>query len=654
MANITPTNISINTPPAVCLLGGDAELRSPDRDNGGLPALPNIRGGQLLSDPCQFSANQRKSPCNWAERGSRWRRDGVDSGKGCVSTAGTEITSWSPAQPKGPKRPGSQNVKPDALSRLYDPEPVTKEPETILSPDCVIGAVTWPIEREVKQANGEATPPKGCPANRLFVPEQLRPQVIHWGHTSLLSCHPGVRRTIYAISRRFWWPSMEPEVREYIEACSVCARNKTSTRSRMGLLQPLPIPSRPWAEISLDFVTGLPLSKGKTTVLTVVDRFSKMVRFLALSKLPSAKETAEVMIKHVFRVYGFPRDIVSDRGPQFVSRFWKEFCRLIGAKASLTSGYHPEANGQSERLNQQLETGLRCLVSQNPASWSKHLVWVEFAHNSLPTSATGLTPFKCVFGYDPPFFSNLESEASVPSAHALNGEYCANKHSYETCPLLYAYWVRGMVLKSTIQPPRTPRRALKRKTSQGASPACHIDYAAHLSVEQVKPVEQGGQAKKEQENTQHHRAETRLGASEDDHGEGPELATAHRLQPNELEHSGEPVQESGASPTERPRVGTFGQKFTRDAKRLTADSFRPPRGPIYHSEQMRKTLRRREGAYQINVHVVETPSWNRKMFEVRPGVPVNFGTLTSHARRHPLPDIPTQSRPDKLGTNQLD
>ena len=176
-------------------------------------------------------------------------------------------------------RPGSRNVKPDALSRLFDPEPVAKEPETILPLTCVVGAVTWQIENEIKQANGEAPPPSGCPENLLFVPVELRPQVIHWAHTSLLSCHPGVRRTMFAISRRFWWPSMEPEVREYVEACSVCARNKTSSGSRMGLLQPLPIPSRPWSDISMDFVTGLPVSQGNTTVLTVVDRFSKMARF---------------------------------------------------------------------------------------------------------------------------------------------------------------------------------------------------------------------------------------------------------------------------------------------------------------------------------------------------------------------------------------
>ena len=169
----------------------------------------------------------------------------------------------------------------------------------------------------------------------------------------------------------------------------------------------------------MDFVTGLLVSQGNTTVFMVVDRFSKMAKFIALPKLPSAKETAEVMMNTVFRVHGFPKNIVSDRGPQFVSRFWREFCRLIGAKASLTSGYHPEANGQTECLNQQLETGLRCVVHQNPSTWSKHLVWVEYAHNSLPTSATGLSPFHCALGYQPPLFPDNEGEVSYPSAYAM-------------------------------------------------------------------------------------------------------------------------------------------------------------------------------------------------------------------------------------------
>ncbi len=111
--------------------------------------------------------------------------------------------------------------------------------------------------------------------------------------------------------------------------------------------------------------------------------------------------------------------VVSDRGPQFVSKFWSEFCRLLGATVSLSSGYHPQSNGQTERANQDLERMLRCVVSQNPSSWSQQLSWVEYAHNSLPVSGTGLSPFEGSLGYQPPIFSSLESEVAVPSAHAF-------------------------------------------------------------------------------------------------------------------------------------------------------------------------------------------------------------------------------------------
>ncbi len=212
---------------------------------------------------------------------------------------------------------------------------------------------------------------------------------------------------------------MARDIWDFVLACSVCARGKTSNRPPEGLLQPLSVPSRPWSHIALDFVTALPPSQDNTVVLTIVDRFSKAAHFIPLPKLPSAKETAVTVVDHVFRIHGLPMDVVSDRGPQFVSKFWRKFCRLLGASVSLSSGFHPQSNGQTEWANQDLERVLRCLVAQNPASWSQQLSWVEYAHNSLPVSSTGLSPFECSLGYQPPIFPNLESEVAVPSAHAF-------------------------------------------------------------------------------------------------------------------------------------------------------------------------------------------------------------------------------------------
>ncbi len=316
-------------------------------------------------------------------------------------------------------RPGSKNIKPDALSRIFDHSERLSTPECIIPERLVVSTLTWEVESKVRTALEGVTPPPGCPPGRLFVPERLRSDVIRWGHCSNVACHPGVNRTSFLVKQRFWWRSMARDIRDFVLACSVCARGKTSNRPPEGLLQPPSVPSRPWSHIALDFVTALPPSRGNTVVLTVVDRFSKAAHFIPLPKLPSAKETAVTVVDHVFRIHGLPMDVVSDRGPQFVSKFWREFCRLLGASVSLSSGFHPQSNGQTERANQDLERVLRCLVTQNPASWSQHLSWVEYAHNSLPVSSTGLSPFECSLGYQPPIFPSLESEVAVPSAHAF-------------------------------------------------------------------------------------------------------------------------------------------------------------------------------------------------------------------------------------------
>lgn len=181
----------------------------------------------------------------------------------------------------------------------------------------------------------------------------------------------------------------------------------------------------PWSHIALDFVIGLPKSEGNDTILTIVNRFSKSVHYIALPKLPSPSETADLLVQHVFRPHGIPVNIVSDRGPQFTSRVWKVFYTAMGASVSLSSGFHPQTNGQTERANQDLEATLRCVAAQHPTSWAKHLPWIEYAHNSLTTSATGLSPFEVTLGYQPPLFPAQEKELAVPSVQE-NLRRCQN------------------------------------------------------------------------------------------------------------------------------------------------------------------------------------------------------------------------------------
>jgi len=209
------------------------------------------------------------------------------------------------------------------------------------------------------------------------------------------------------LQQRFWWATLEKDTREFVNACPVCNRHKLSHQAPAGFLQLLSVPigpglTSPW---TLLLVSHCPKH---TAILTVVDLFSKMAHFVPLPKLPSAKETAELVLLHVFRLHGLPTDVVSDRGPQFTSVFWREFCTFIGATVSLSS------NSQIERKNQEMETALRCLVSETSASWSQQLLWVEYAHNTLTSSATGMFLFQCAYRFQPPLISAL-LKVSCPS-----------------------------------------------------------------------------------------------------------------------------------------------------------------------------------------------------------------------------------------------
>lgn len=312
-------------------------------------------------------------------------------------------------------RPGSRNTKPDALSRQHGQDNTISCPEEIIPASRVVASLTWEIEDNIREALQSDPDPGNGPPNRTFVPQSARSQVLQWGHTSRWACHPGVNRTLALLKRKFWWPTMELDVRRFVAACSVCARGKSSHRPPAGHLRPLPVPSRPWSHIALDFITGLPPSEGNTVILTIIDRFSKAVHFVPLSKLPTATETAQLLVQHVFRLHGIPADVVSDRGPQFTSAVWKAFCQALGASVSLSSGYHPQTNGQTERANQHLESVLRCVAATNPSSWSSFLPWAEYANNSQASAATGITPFEASLGYLPPLFPSQEEEIAVPS-----------------------------------------------------------------------------------------------------------------------------------------------------------------------------------------------------------------------------------------------
>ncbi|XP_030634258.1 receptor-type tyrosine-protein phosphatase gamma [Chanos chanos] len=312
-------------------------------------------------------------------------------------------------------RPGTKNIKADALSRQFEAPNRSSVPDTIIPSSSVVAPVRWEIMDAIQDAIRTDPGPPDSPPDKTYVPATIRPQLLQWVHTSLSSGHPGITRTKELISRRFWWPSLTDDVKDFVLSCPVCAQSKSSRALPSGMLEPLPIPARPWSHIAMDFITDLPPSSSYTIILVIVDRFSKMCRLIPLSGLPTAMELAEYVFNQVFRFYGIPEDIVSDRGPQFTSRVWKAFCERLGVSVSLSSGYHPQSNGQTERLNQEIGRFLRQYCSNNQADWSRYLSWAEYAQNSLVHTSLRLTPFQCVLGYQPPLFPWEAESSEIPA-----------------------------------------------------------------------------------------------------------------------------------------------------------------------------------------------------------------------------------------------
>ncbi len=312
-------------------------------------------------------------------------------------------------------RPGTKNTKADALSRQTEKVNQTNNNDNIIPEKILVAPVQWDIMTEIEQLNLQDPPPPESPADHTYVPEPLRPRLIAQVHTSPSSGHPGINATANLLKNRFWWSSLLADTTKFVQNCTTCNTSKSPRQLPAGLLNPLPTPRRPWSHIAIDFITDLPNSQGHTTILTIVDRFSKACRLIPLPKLPTSLETAELLCNHVFRFYGLPDDIVSDRGPQFTSRVWSAFFKHLNVNISLTSGYHPQSNGQTERLNQEVIRFLRAYCQQHQADWSRYLFWAEYAQNSLTKPATGMTRFKCVLGFQPPMFPWSGEPTDLPT-----------------------------------------------------------------------------------------------------------------------------------------------------------------------------------------------------------------------------------------------
>jgi transposase InsO family protein len=223
-------------------------------------------------------------------------------------------------------------------------------------------------------------------------------------HDSAIGGHSGVRATYQRLHKNFAWKGMKQAVVDYVDRCVICKQAKHERVKPPGLLQPLAVPPGMWHTVTLDFIEGLPRSAHSNCILVVVDKLSKYAHFVALSHPYTAQQVAMAFVDNIFKLHSLPQVIVSDRDPVFTSKLWQEMFKLVGTELAMSSSRHPQTDGQTERVNQCLETYLCCFVHAKPRQWRQWLPLAEYWYNTSYHTAIQMSPFEALYGHSPRHF----------------------------------------------------------------------------------------------------------------------------------------------------------------------------------------------------------------------------------------------------------
>ncbi|MCO5598140.1 hypothetical protein L7F22_052232 [Adiantum nelumboides] len=234
---------------------------------------------------------------------------------------------------------------------------------------------------------------------KLCVTKQLRPKVLVESHASPYVGHRGIDAIVKAVETFFYWPALRRDVDAYVRSCLVCQKVKFDRQKAPGLLQPLPIPDRPWESIAMDFVFDLPRTTTRNDgIWTIICRFSKQAHFIPVRKKIKPEHMVKIFMQNIFKYHGMTQSIVSDRDPRMTSLFWKALFENMGTTLKFSSSFHPQTDGQSEEANSTVLDLLKCYVSEHKAAWEQYLPLVEYAYNNTVHSSTGKAPFEIVEG----------------------------------------------------------------------------------------------------------------------------------------------------------------------------------------------------------------------------------------------------------------
>jgi len=254
---------------------------------------------------------------------------------------------------------------------------------------------------------------------KVYVPkdEKLRAEVIRLHHDMPVEGHGGQWKTTELVTRNFWWPGVSREVKQYVEGCNACQRNKNRTQAPAGKLMPNSILEKPWSHILADFIMKLPLAQGYDLILVVVDRLTKMAHFIPTTEKTTAGELARLFRDNVWKLHGLPESIILDRGPQFAAGVMRELNAMLGIDSKLSTVFHPQTDGQTERMNQELEQYLRMFIDHRQEQWPEWLGTAEFAYNNKVQTSTKVSPFKANNGQDPRMGFELRKKGKFEEAN---------------------------------------------------------------------------------------------------------------------------------------------------------------------------------------------------------------------------------------------
>jgi hypothetical protein len=264
---------------------------------------------------------------------------------------------------------------------------------------------------------------RGC----VYVPQDadLRRDIVAAHHDSAITGHPGRWKTLELVSRNYWWPGISRYVAAYVRGCDACNRTKTFPARPMGMLMPNRVPDRRWQIVSTDLIGELPESKGYNAILVVVDRLSKRIHAVPTTTDVDSLGIARLFRDHVWRNHGLPEEIISDRGTVFISGFSDALGKLLGMKLSPSTAYHPQTDGQTERVNQEIEQFLRLFINHRQDDWSEWLPLAEFSYNNRVHAATRRTPFELDSGQHPRLGTEPRRETRVEAANEFTARMAA-------------------------------------------------------------------------------------------------------------------------------------------------------------------------------------------------------------------------------------